>query len=228
MSTLAQRQRFLVLFIVALIIAWFVHLKRSSRFLDQPVTLPTPTASIVTPGPIQPGFGSISGIEPPLPSPMARPSQPTQPPPSYVGELRLIVPVAGVSRDQLVDTFTEARADGRTHDAIDIPAAAGTPVLAAVDGEIIKLFQSERGGTTIYQLTTDQKLVLYYAHLQQYAGGIFEGKVVRQGDVIAFVGDSGNAGAGNYHLHFSLAIVANPKRYWEGTNINPFPLLKNP
>jgi murein DD-endopeptidase MepM/ murein hydrolase activator NlpD len=228
MSTLAQRQRFIVLFIVALIIAWFVHLKRSSRSLDQPGTLPTPAASIVTPSPIQPGFGSISGIEPPMPSPIASPSQPTQPPPSYVGELRLIVPVAGVSREKLFDTFTEARSEGRTHDAIDIPAAAGTPVLAAADGEVIKLFQSERGGTTIYQLTTDRKLVLYYAHLQRYADGIFEGKVVRQGDVIAFVGDSGNAGAGNYHLHFSVAIVADPKRYWEGTNINPFQLLKNP
>ena len=123
------------------------------------------------------------------------------------------------------DTFDDARSEGRVHDAIDIPAAQGTPVLAAADGEITKLFQSERGGTTIYQLSNDKKLVYYYAHLDRYADGLIEGKQVRQGEVIAYVGDTGNAGAGNYHLHFSIAIVNEPGRYWEGTNINPYPLL---
>jgi murein DD-endopeptidase MepM/ murein hydrolase activator NlpD len=125
-----------------------------------------------------------------------------------------------------LDTFTAARSEGRSHDAIDIIAPAGTPVLAAAEGEIVKLFQSERGGTTIYQLSPDRKLVFYYAHLQRYADGIAPGKYVHQGDVIAYVGDTGNAGAGNYHLHFSIAVLADPKRYWEGTNINPYPLLK--
>ena len=144
---------------------------------------------------------------------------------SFVGTLKLIIPVAGVRPDQLLDTFTSARSEGRVHDAIDIPAPSGTPVLAAADGEIIKLFQSERGGTTIYQLSTDRKLVFYYAHLQRYADGIMPGKLSKQGEVIAYVGDTGNAGAGNFHLHFSISIVADPKRYWEGTNINPYPLL---
>ena len=138
----------------------------------------------------------------------------------------LIIPVAGVTADQLTDTFTASRSEGRTHDAIDIMAAAETPVLAAADGQIQKLFQSERGGTTIYQLSADQKLIFYYAHLARYADGLTEGKQVRQGEVIAYVGDTGNAGAGNYHLHFSIAAVADPKRYWEGTNINPYPLLR--
>jgi murein DD-endopeptidase MepM/ murein hydrolase activator NlpD len=144
---------------------------------------------------------------------------------NYVDTLRLIVPVAGVQPNQLVDTFMEARSEGRVHDAIDIPAPAETPVLSAADGEIIKLFQSERGGTTIYQLSTDKKLIFYYAHLQRYADGLVAGKFVRQGEVIGYVGDTGNAGAGNYHLHFSISIVPDPKRYWEGTNINPYPLL---
>jgi murein DD-endopeptidase MepM/ murein hydrolase activator NlpD len=87
------------------------------------------------------------------------------------------------------------------------------------------LFQSERGGTTIYQLSADKKLIFYYAHLQQYAPGLVEGMFVKQGQVIAYVGDTGNAGAGNYHLHFSIAVTSDPKRYWEGTNINPYPLL---
>jgi len=137
----------------------------------------------------------------------------------------LIIPVAGVRSDQLVDTFTASRAEGRTHDAIDIMAPADTPVLAAADGTITKLWQSERGGTTIYQLSADQKMIFYYAHLARYADGLTEGKQVRQGEVIAYVGDTGNAGPGNYHLHFSIAIVSDPKRYWEGTNINPYPLL---
>ncbi len=145
---------------------------------------------------------------------------------SFVGNLKLIIPVVGVRPDQLLDTFTDARSEGRVHDAIDIPAPAGTPVVAAADGEIIKLFQSERGGTTIYQFSPDKKLVYYYAHLQWYADGLAAGKFVKQGEVIGYVGDTGNAGAGNFHLHFSISVIADPKRYWEGTNINPYPLLR--
>ncbi|HEV2885013.1 MAG TPA: peptidoglycan DD-metalloendopeptidase family protein [Pyrinomonadaceae bacterium] len=158
-------------------------------------------------------------------SPQATPAAIEAPPPSYVGTVKLIVPVAGVRPDQLLDTFTDARSEGRSHDAIDIQAPLGTPVVAASDGEIIKLFQSERGGTTIYQLSGDKRLIYYYAHLQRYADGLMAGKLVRQGEVIAYVGDTGNAGAGNYHLHFSISVVADPKRYWEGTNINPYPLF---
>jgi len=140
-------------------------------------------------------------------------------------EPHLIIPVAGVKPDQLIDTFDQARSEGRVHDAIDIPGPADTPVLAASDGKILKLFQSERGGTTIYQLSPDEKMIFYYAHLARYATGLAEGDVVRQGDTIAYVGDTGNAGAGNYHLHFSIALTNDPKRYWEGTNVNPYPLL---
>jgi murein DD-endopeptidase MepM/ murein hydrolase activator NlpD len=111
------------------------------------------------------------------------------------------------------------------HDAIDIPAPAGTPVIAAADGRILKFFDSEAGGTTIYQLSADQKYVFYYAHLQSRAGDINVGDDVKQARTIGFVGDTGNAGAGNYHLHFSIMSVPDPKRYWEGVYINPFPLL---
>ena len=185
-----------------------------------PAPSPSPSPPVVTPSPspeapqVEPGL--TTQAQPPI-------SGETD---SFVGTLNLIVPVAGVRRDQLLDTFTDARSEGRSHDAIDIPAAAGTAVLAAADGQVVKLFQSERGGTTIYQLSTDKKLVYYYAHLQRYADGIVEGKSLRQGEVIAYVGDTGNAGAGNYHLHFSIAVLSDPKRYWDGTNINPYPLLK--
>jgi murein DD-endopeptidase MepM/ murein hydrolase activator NlpD len=163
----------------------------------------------------------------PTPSPSAANANPPAPPIGFVGILKLIVPVAGVHANQLVDTFADSRSEGRVHDAIDIPAPQGTPVVAAADGQIIKLFQSDRGGTTIYQLSTDRKLIFYYAHLQRYADGLTEGKYVRQGELIGYVGDTGNAGPGNYHLHFSIAVVSDPKRYWEGTNINPYPLLRN-
>ena len=145
----------------------------------------------------------------------------------FVGTLKMIVPVAGVKPEQLQDTFADSRSEGRVHDAIDIPAPAGSPVLATADGQIVKLFQSERGGTTIYQLSTNKKLIFYYAHLQSYADGLYEGKMVRQGEVVGYVGDTGNAGPGNYHLHFSVMVVGDPKRYWEGVNINPYPLLRN-
>jgi len=163
---------------------------------------------------------------PPEPSPVASPSPSPLLPPSFVGTVDLIIPVAGVQPEQLIDTFDNARSEGRLHDAIDIMAPAGTPVLAATDGKILKLFQSDRGGTTIYQLSPDEKTVYYYAHLQGYANGLAEGSAVRQGDVIAYVGDTGNAGVGNYHLHFSISALSDPKRYWEGTSINPYPLLR--
>ncbi|HXM48836.1 MAG TPA: M23 family metallopeptidase [Pyrinomonadaceae bacterium] len=138
----------------------------------------------------------------------------------------LIIPVAGVRPEQLRDTFSESRAEGRIHDAIDIPAPRGTAVIAAADGPIVKLFQSARGGTTIYQLSVDGKLVYYYAHLDRYAEGLAQGHFAKQGETIAYVGDSGNAGPGNYHLHFSIAEISNPKDFWHGVNINPYPLLR--
>jgi murein DD-endopeptidase MepM/ murein hydrolase activator NlpD len=138
----------------------------------------------------------------------------------------LIIPVAGVTSGQLLDTFSAARAEGRVHDAIDIPASQGTPVLAAAGGKILKLFQSKAGGITVYQLSSDEKFIYYYAHLDRYADGLHEGQIVRQGETIAYVGDTGNAGTGNYHLHFSIAMTSDPKRWWEGVDINPYPLLR--
>ncbi len=165
-----------------------------------------------------------------IPAPEASPAQSSIPSPAKPSIViteppQLIIPVAGVRADQLIDTYDQSRSEGRTHDAIDIMAPADTPVLAAADGQIQKLFQSERGGTTIYQLSADQKMIFYYAHLARYADGLTEGKQVKQGETIAYVGDTGNAGPGNYHLHFSIAVVSDPKRYWDGTNINPYPLL---
>ena len=138
----------------------------------------------------------------------------------------LIIPVAGIRSEQLLDTFSAARSEGRVHDAIDIAAPQGTPVLAVAGGKILKLFQSKAGGITVYHLSSDEKFIYYYAHLDRYVEGLHEGEIVRQGETIAYVGDTGNAGTGNYHLHFSIAITSDPKRWWEGVNINPYPLLR--
>ncbi|MEP7337226.1 MAG: M23 family metallopeptidase [Acidobacteriota bacterium] len=136
--------------------------------------------------------------------------------------------MAGIKASQLRDTYSEARSEGRVHNALDIMAPRGAQVLAATTGKIVKLFNSARGGITIYQMSGDQKTVLYYAHLERYADNLAESRVANQGEVIGYVGDTGNSGTGNYHLHFAMWSVSDPKRYWDGININPYPLLREP
>src|SRR3954454_3724159 len=142
-----------------------------------------------------------------------------------VGPARLAIPVLGIATNQLTDTFDDARSQGRRHDAIDIMAPEGAPVIAAADGKIEKLFNSVRGGTTIYERSPDQKWVYYYAHLSAYAPGLHEGQQVRRGEVIARVGHTGDASAAGPHLHFAINQMAPGERWWNGTPINPYPLL---
>ena len=138
----------------------------------------------------------------------------------------LAIPVVGVQADQLVDTFDQARSSGRRHDAIDIMAAEGTPVIAAADGTIEKLFFSHGGGgITIYERSPDQKWMYYYAHLSAYAPGLAEGQQVKRGQVIARVGHTGDASAAGPHLHLAINSMAPGERWWQGTPINPYPLL---
>ena len=143
-----------------------------------------------------------------------------------VGPAGLAIPVEGIKQDGLVDTFTAARAGGRVHDAIDIMAAEGTPVIAAADGTIEKLFFSNGGGgITIYERSVDGKWMYYYAHLQAYAPGLTEGQKVKQGQVIGTVGHTGNASADGPHLHFAINKMEPGQRWWQGSAINPYPLL---
>ena len=137
----------------------------------------------------------------------------------------LALPVVGIKPDQLTDTFDAARSQGRRHDAIDIMASEGTPVIAASDGTIEKLFNSVRGGTTIYERSPDQKWIYYYAHLSAYAPGLHEGEQVKRGQVIGRVGHTGDASAAGPHLHFAVNSMAPGERWWNGTAINPYPLL---
>lgn len=138
----------------------------------------------------------------------------------------LAVPVAGVRRDQIADSWNDARGGGtRGHHGTDIMAPAGASVVAAAPGRIEKLFQSNLGGTTLYVRSADGAWTYYYAHLAAYAPGVHEGQVVKAGDPLGFVGDTGDAGAGNYHLHFGITRMAPGQRWWEGENVNPYPLL---
>ena len=137
----------------------------------------------------------------------------------------LLVPVLGVKALQLSDTFNETRGGMRKHEALDIPAPRGTPVIAAEDGRIVKLFKSIPGGLTIYQFDPTERLAYYYAHLDRYSADVAEGKQVKRGDVIGYVGTTGNANPATPHLHFAIFELGPEKRWWKGTAINPYPLL---
>jgi murein DD-endopeptidase MepM/ murein hydrolase activator NlpD len=235
-----------ILLVLGVLVAFVWLLSRKSQTVQvATVTLPSGASSPVVAPVVEPSLAVPSPVpdveSTTQPTPMQSPVTETTPPPLFTptpftpapqtspvaptNPSSLLIPVQGVRPEQLHDTFKAARSEGRVHDAIDIPAPRGTPVLAAADGRIVKLFQSVPGGTTIYQLGTDNKTIYYYAHLDRYTDGLKEGYFARRGETIAYVGDTGNAGAGNYHLHFSVSIVSDPKRYWDGTNINPYPLL---
>ncbi|HYW07196.1 MAG TPA: M23 family metallopeptidase [Longimicrobium sp.] len=175
------------------------------------VTPPAPVA-VVPPAPV--------AVVPPAPEELAEPTVPDGVP------VRLLIPVRGVRAASLVDTYDQARGAGRRHDAIDIMAPRGTPVLATADGVVMKLFTSVRGGITLYQMAPDRRTIYYYAHLDRYAPGIAEGKTLRRGEVLGYVGNTGSAGPGNYHLHFEVTTTADPAKYWGGTPRNPYPLLR--
>jgi murein DD-endopeptidase MepM/ murein hydrolase activator NlpD len=136
----------------------------------------------------------------------------------------LEVPVVGIQPATLYDQY-ELQRGQRRHEAIDILAPLGTPVVAVDDGRIAKLFTSKPGGLTIYQFDRDARLAYYYAHLQRYADNLREGMVVKRGDLIGYVGVSGNADTRTPHLHFAVFKLGNPPRWWEGAPVNPYPAL---
>ncbi|MES2686237.1 MAG: M23 family metallopeptidase [Pseudomonadota bacterium] len=134
----------------------------------------------------------------------------------------LAIPVKGFSAAQLSDNYTQGRAGGALHEALDIMAPRGTPVLAVEDGPIAKLFLSKPGGITLYQFDPSGEFAYYYAHLDAYADGIAEGGSVRKGQVIGYVGSTGNASPEAPHLHFAIYKLGPEKQWWRGTPINPF------
>ena len=137
----------------------------------------------------------------------------------------LVIPVMGVRSSELRDSFTAHRA-GHDHRAIDILAPRGTPIVAAVDGNVRKLFTSADGGITIYEADLANTMIYYYAHLDRYADGLREGLPLRRGDVIGYVGTTGNAPRNTPHLHFAIMVLPATKEWWKGDPIDPYPILK--
>lgn len=137
----------------------------------------------------------------------------------------LLIPVSGIEAAQLDDSFADGRGGTRVHEAIDIMAPAGTPVLAAADGRVAKLFSSKPGGLTVYQFDPGETVAYYYAHLDRYAENLAEGQQLKRGDLIGYVGSSGNADPAAPHLHFAVFMLGPEKQWWKGTAINPYPLL---
>jgi peptidoglycan LD-endopeptidase LytH len=138
----------------------------------------------------------------------------------------LLLPVQGIAITDIQDTFGDPRGSERQHEALDIMAPTGTPVLAVADGTIEKLFTSDRGGLTIYQFEPSGQFSYYYAHLQAYAPGLAEGATVKRGDVLGTVGSTGNADPAAPHLHFAIFQLTPEKQWWTGTPLNPYPLLR--
>ena len=182
------------------------------------VPLPPPPAEVTTPA----AEPSPPAIAPEPPAPASPPAQTSAAPQLSRGSLT--IPVQGMAAARLADSFNEVHS-GQRHEAIDIIAPRGTPVIAAEDGRIVKLFTSKPGGLTVYQFDASEKFAYYYAHLDRYAPGLAEGQQVKRGDVLGYVGSSGNASPNAPHLHFAIFVLGAEKRWWQGTAINPYPIL---
>jgi murein DD-endopeptidase MepM/ murein hydrolase activator NlpD len=158
-----------------------------------------------------------SGARPPA-------AEPDSPAAFDLAKRDLGLPIKGLRASDLRDGFSEPR-DGRVHEALDIMAPRGTPVLAVDEGNIAKLFTSKQGGLTVYQFDNDREICYYYAHLDRYAPGLQEGMLLRKGDLVGYVGSSGNADPSAPHLHFAVFRLGPEKQWWAGTPVNPFQAL---
>jgi murein DD-endopeptidase MepM/ murein hydrolase activator NlpD len=172
---------------------------------------------------------ATSGSRAPLEAAAASPAASIGPPADNPDELKdrhLLIPVDGVKPEQLTRQFSDERSGSRQHEAIDILAPRNTPVRAVEDGTIAKLFLSKAGGITVYQFDPDKDFCYYYAHLERYADGLREGQAVEKGQIIGYVGTSGNAPKNTPHLHFAIFRLTGDKRWWEGTAIDPYDVLR--
>lgn len=165
-------------------------------------------------------------------APAAAASRPAPPPPAsadaeYLRDRQLMVPVAGVDPSRLRDDFDAKRSGNRTHRALDILAPRGTPVLATDDGRVLRVSRNTLGGLTVYMIDAYERFVYYYAHLDRYRDGLHAGEPVSRGDVLGYVGTTGNAPANVPHLHFQ-AMRYRRDRYWDGEAVNPKPYLVAP
>jgi murein DD-endopeptidase MepM/ murein hydrolase activator NlpD len=193
--------------------------------LAPPAALPDTDAMAKLPSPPVPPEGGP--IVPPPEGDADRVMPPTTVAPAGAPSvnLHLAPPLPGLNVSTLRDTFEDAR-KGHAHEALDIPAPRGTPVLAVGEGNVAKLFTSKQGGLTVYQFDDNGEFCFYYAHLDHYAPGLKEGMLLRKGDTLGYVGSTGDASADAPHLHLAVFRLGPEKNWWQGTPIDPLPLLK--
>jgi murein DD-endopeptidase MepM/ murein hydrolase activator NlpD len=164
----------------------------------------------------------------PMPSPTRRSDVPPDPATAALelAQRQLLIPVRGIETHELWDTYPDPRSGGRVHQALDIMAPRGTPVLATDDGQIAQLLSSKLGGISLYLYDSSESYCFYYAHLDRYAEGLEEGATIRRGEVLGYVGSTGNAPNHAPHLHFSIHIRNEEGRCWRGQTVNPYPILR--
>lgn len=187
---------------------------------------PAPAAAAPASAPVAPATEAMGAPAAPAHSPLPTVRQAGDAQgAALLAERPLLLPVVGVEAGALADHYEQARGASRTHEAIDIMAARGTPVVAVDDGRIAKLFTSRPGGYTVYHFDPSGRLAYYYAHLDRYARGLKEGMEVKRGDLLGYVGSTGNADPAAPHLHFAVFRLGDPPRWWEGEAVNPYPAL---
>lgn len=157
---------------------------------------------------------------PPPAAPLARTDE------DYLHERELMVPVEGVKPEKVANTYWQDRDGGaRTHQAVDILAKRGTPVLSVDSGTVLRLSKNTLGGITVYATDPERRFVFYYAHLDRYAAGLHEGQIVAQGEVLGYVGTTGNAPKNTPHLHFQVMRFVDARQWWNGPPLDPRPFL---
>lgn len=243
--------KFVLTFVVGTLfgaLAMFIGLRQLGQEPGQPAVMvaATPVAGSATmaapaPLPAAPAAGSVVSadladaelpVRPGASAPVAladpaaaTPAPAAMPAPDPSALPKLLVPVDGIKAAQLSDNFDQPRGNQRHHEALDIMAPSGTKVLAVADGKVAKLFTSKPGGLTVYQFDPSEKYAYYYAHLDRYAEGLTEGAQIKRGQLIGYVGATGNANPAAPHLHFALVELTPEKQWWKGTPLNPYPQM---
>ena len=216
------------------VIALFIYLRKVGNEAPPPVVVPP--AVTAPAAPLPPPAAALPGA-PDVPTDLTEADLPIRPAASEVPAIakvdgitstaaaKLMIPVEGIKPADISDNYNQPRGADRTHEALDIMAPKGTKVFATADGKVAKLFNSKQGGLTVYQFDPTETYAYYYAHLDRYADGIKEGDVLKRGDLVGYVGVTGNSDPNGPHLHFAVFELTPEKQWWKGTPVNPYPLM---
>ena len=214
------------------VIALFIYLRKVGSEAPPPVVVPPAVTAPAAPSP-----PTALPAAPDVPTDLTEADLPIRPAASEVpaiskvdgvtstAAVKLMIPVEGIKPADISDNYNQPRGSDRTHEALDIMAPKGTKVYATADGKVAKLFNSKQGGLTVYQFDPTETYAYYYAHLDRYADGIKEGDVLKRGDLVGYVGVTGNSDPNAPHLHFAVFELTAEKQWWKGTPVNPYPMM---